>query len=325
MARTLSEHLPIVLLAALYIGAGYGIQRAYHMPGMMSVQFTYPTLTILTVFLSVCLLVIQAIRGKLRAYLNQESIAGFLIIFSLLPPFKCAFASIKQIIPRLHDFSWDKDLMKLDYVLHFEHHPWNLLQPILRNEDIVRFIDTSYILWFPILFSCCILMAWSTRRRLRLQFFMTTLLIWIGLGSILGTIFSSAGPCYYAKVVHEGVNPYEPLMEELTLKHELKPLWAVHNQAGLWKAKHSQSWLPFGGISAMPSIHVAMAVVFALLAWQINRWLGIFMTLYAIIIQIGAVILGWHYAVDGYAGGILTLILWKFVGIFVDHQVTHSR
>ena len=76
----------------------------------------------------------------------------------------------------------------------------------------------------------------------------------------------------------------------------------------------AKEWLPFGGISAMPSIHVAMAVVFALLGMRVNCWLGIVLIAYAVIIQIGSVILGWHYAIDGYVSIILTILLWKLVG-----------
>jgi membrane-associated phospholipid phosphatase len=102
-------------------------------------------------------------------------------------------------------------------------------------------------------------------------------------------------------------------MQTLNELHQFKPLWAVDNQLGLWDAKISNLWLPFGGISAMPSIHVAMATVFALVAWKTNVAFGILFVAYVVAIQIGSVILGWHYAVDGYVSMILTLALWKIV------------
>ena len=38
------------------------------------------------------------------------------------------------------------------------------------------------------------------------------------------------------------------------------------------------------------------------------------LTAFAVIIQIGSVHLGWHYAVDGYIGASLTLAVWFGVG-----------
>jgi membrane-associated phospholipid phosphatase len=93
-------------------------------------------------------------------------------------------------------------------------------------------------------------------------------------------------------------------------------LWAISNQIGLWEAKLHGTWLPFGGISAMPSIHLAMATLFALLAFSVRRWLGIVFIGYVLVIQIGSVILGWHYAVDGYAGILLALLIWYAVNRF---------
>lgn len=51
------------------------------------------------------------------------------------------------------------------------------------------------------------------------------------------------------------------------------------------------------GISAFPSMHVAMAVLFALYATRRSRLAGLLMWAFAAIIMVGSVVLGWHYAV----------------------------
>jgi hypothetical protein len=38
------------------------------------------------------------------------------------------------------------------------------------------------------------------------------------------------------------------------------------------------------------------------------------LTAYAVVIFIGSVHLGWHYAIDGYAGIAGTWLIWKFAG-----------
>ena len=68
------------------------------------------------------------------------------------------------------------------------------------------------------------------------------------------------------------------------------------------------------GISAMPSMHVATAVLLALFGWRYSRQAGIALTLYAVVIMIGSVHLGWHYALDGYVGALGAMVVWRLVG-----------
>jgi hypothetical protein len=70
-----------------------------------------------------------------------------------------------------------------------------------------------------------------------------------------------------------------------------------------------------------------MAVLFALAAWKINNKLGVFFTAYALLIQIGSVLLGWHYAIDGYSAALLTLSIWYLSGSlyrWITEKVTNS-
>ena len=124
---------------------------------------------------------------------------------------------------------------------------------------------------------------------------------------------ASGGPCYYGHFV-DGTNPYEPLFQRL---RELDPdhtLFALKAQNYLWTTNVSGEWGAVAGISAMPSLHVALATLFAILAWQCQRWLGALLTVFAVATQIGSVVLGWHYAVDGYAGALLAYGCWISAG-----------
>ena len=64
----------------------------------------------------------------------------------------------------------------------------------------------------------------------------------------------------------------------------------------------------------MPSLHVGIAVLFALVAGSLSRPLGLILAVYALAIQIGSVVLAWHYAVDGYAGAALAVVSWTAAG-----------
>jgi membrane-associated phospholipid phosphatase len=89
----------------------------------------------------------------------------------------------------------------------------------------------------------------------------------------------------------------------------------------LWRSYASQRELFGGGISAMPSMHVAMSVLMACGGWQLGRKPGWLLTIFAVLIWIGSVHLGWHYALDGVVALGLTLAIWKFSGWLVARFV----
>ena len=323
IASVLNEHLLLVIIVTIYIIAGYLVQFGFHIDKMINIRFNYNLLNILSIFFSLIFLAAQIFRKRFYTYFTAKNLLSFLLVITLAPPFMSTFASFKQVIPIMHNFSWDYQFMKLDYILHFEHHPWEFLRLLLNYPYIIKIIDRFYMLWFPILFLSCLWMAWSQRRKLRLQFFISLCLTWIILGTFLATIFSSAGPCYFAKVINSHPNPYEPLMIRLNEINTSMPLFAIKNQIGIWNAYENHVWLPFGGISAMPSLHIAIAVIFALAGWRINRFVGMLLTVYMLILLIGSVGLGWHYAVDGYVSILLTILIWKVVDKFCDKMFVH--
>lgn len=55
----------------------------------------------------------------------------------------------------------------------------------------------------------------------------------------------------------------------------------------------------------MPALNVAVPFLFALFARGLSQALFVVAMAYAILIWIGSVLLGWHYAVDGYGGAFL--------------------
>ena len=167
----LNEHLPLIIIVAIYFTAGYCVQFGFQIHKMMNVGFSYNLLDIFSIFFSCIFLIVQIIRNKSNTYLNPRNIFSLFFVIALAAPFMSTFASFKQVIPVLHNFSWDYQFMKLDYLLHFGHHPWEFLRMLLNYPYIIKVIDRLYMLWFPILFLSCLWMAWSLRRKLRLQYF----------------------------------------------------------------------------------------------------------------------------------------------------------
>lgn len=262
-------------------------------------------------------------KGRWRAdgsLLAVARVFGSVLTLFTLIHFLYVFSVFKTTIPRLQPFSWDYAFMVVDRVIHLGSHPWLLIHPLVGKPGITQAIDLLYTIWFYLLFLTLLWMALSSRVRLRIQFFISFILIWIMLGTIGAMLFSSAGPCFFHEVTGTP-GPYGPLMDYLKSSgygHSM-PLLAVHNQSLVW-GWYSQGVEPaFGhGISAMPSIHVATAVLLTLAGWQLHRLVGGVLAVYALAVQVGSVHLGWHYAIDGYIAALATLAIWKGVGWYLN-------
>jgi hypothetical protein len=228
-------------------------------------------------------------------------------------PLLIMFAALKPDITLIRPFTWDRTFMTLSSVMGFGRPYWELLQPILGHPPITVFLSVAYELWFPVMFGC---FFWQLTRPVnditRSQYLLSYAFAWFFGGFVLATVFSSAGPCYYDHVV-SGANPYAPLLHYLRETSRQWPVWTVQVQDALWQSYLKGSG-DVQGISAMPSMHLIVAALMALLAWRTNRNLGIIFTAFAFIILIGSIMLGWHYSADGLVGIALGYVFWTVAG-----------
>lgn len=229
---------------------------------------------------------------------------------------------LKSLIPTINSFHWDKKFSDLDKIIHFGYTPWEITHTMFSSPWSSLMINVAYNAWFFVMWGVLIFfLIYKEKLLLRQQFLITFALSWMVLGVILATLFSSAGPCFMELIT--GDTRYVPLMDKLNLQSQyltsidLGRLWALSTQEYLWHEYITSTNSIGSGISAMPSMHVSIAILMALSTYRINKKVGYIFYLFAIIIQIGSVHLGWHYAIDGYTSTILTVILWKIVGILL--------
>lgn len=173
-----------------------------------------------------------------------------------------------------------------------------------------------YSIWFVLIWAYLVFfISYKKNDKLRNQFIITFISCWLVLGNIFAVLLSSVGPCFIY-LLDNNQGQYLDLISILKSHTDiiqnkfLYELAATNSQDLLWQIFSTRSDGVGMGISAMPSLHVSMAVLIALSSFKINSKLGYFMCFYAICIQIGSVHLGWHYAVDGYVSTILTIVLW---------------
>jgi hypothetical protein len=256
-----------------------------------------------------------ALAGSLRGLLPGNAIVRCAYSLVVLTIFMASFLHSKMLIPVLSPFDWDATFSAWDQAVFGGYHPWQLLQPWFSYPLLTRVLDYAYVAWVPgvFVFWCWIYTSPKVPGRLRRQYWIATLLSWILLGIVLATLLSSVGPCFLPQLFPDQAAPYAPLNAYLADLHHRYPL-----SSGLTKEHLLEVWagngMEPGGISAMPSMHNAQAMLFVLAAYRISRGFGHVMLAYAAVIFIASILLAWHYAVDGIIGIIGTLAIWRISG-----------
>ncbi len=252
---------------------------------------------------------IQLWRDLRQLLANRARIVSLALLFPFINLFLQAFAVFKGNIALVHPFSWDETFMRLDGWLHGGRQPWEWLYPLLQSTIATTVVNFVYNFWFFI--SIGVLLWAVAQRRPReeaVRFLLAFLMVWIVGGSFMALVFSSAGPVYYGRL-GLSLDPFAPLMEHLRMVAQSVPVWALETQEMLWRGYQAQD-VALGGISAFPSMHNGQATLIALLAWRFGgmvRWSAV---AFAVLIAIGSVWLGWHYAVDSYAGIAIAVVSW---------------
>jgi hypothetical protein len=246
-------------------------------------------------------------------------------ILAVMPVFSASFTGMKMSIDRIVPFYADPWLSRLDQILHGGLDPWRILAPSLAHPIATSVIDQCYRLWFPVVFVALIYGSFMVKDdRLRLQFLLTYFMSWIVLGNLLAIALSSVGPCYFEAFGGDG--RYRDLLAYLRqVDQDGFRLFAVQIQSDLLYLYRADDFRLGSGISAMPSMHVAVAFVVAIFASRIHRILGVAALGFLAITLIGSVHLGWHYAVDGYVSLLLVPLIWMTSGRIADRLYSRAE
>jgi predicted metal-binding membrane protein len=136
------------------------------------------------------------------------------------------------------------------------------------------------------------------------------MLAWLILGVAAATLFSSVGPIFYERLF--GGGQFTALGETL----EWRGAWmTLTGSDAMWAALASDKPGAIAGISAMPSLHVAISVWIYLTARTMAPRAAPYALGYAVFIFLASVQLGWHYVSDGLAGTAGLLLVWALAGL----------
>ncbi len=238
----------------------------------------------------------------------SKSLPILLALFLFLP----AFSTMKSSIALFNAYSWDPAFIRIDRAIHGAD-PWRLLQPILGYPIVTSAISMAYHVWILLLYVGGIYFAIYERDALlRRRYFIAFFGIWIICGILLATLFASVGPCFVGPLF--GINEFDQQMAYLHEANRHFPVMVLDVQQDLldWY-RHADKGLG-RGLTAMPSLHVAQAFLFFLAMRHKSRRLGVAFGIFALVILLGSVHLGYHYAVDGYVSIAATAAIWWLAG-----------
>jgi len=217
------------------------------------------------------------------------------------------FLPIKYAIPRVVPFWLDQPLAGAERSL-FGADPWLLLEWLLGWAAVP--IDWLYATWLPtqslVLF--CVVLAPPSREKTHAL--IAYVLGWFALGIVAALALSSAGPLFDHRIF--GGTDFAGLREVL---HRRGAMLALAESDAMWASLESGRPTLVAGISAMPSIHVAISAWMALAAGVMARRAAPWAIAYTALIWIGSVQLGWHYFSDGLAGVLGIIAVWLFAGL----------
>lgn len=305
--ETLRTHRLLLAVVLAYVLAGRTLLAITGLDHWWEVRLVHGYLLVANALWACGLAVAAFANARLRRTFTSERVGGGLILLALTPVFIDTFSSLKQALWWLVPFTWDSTLARVSEWVHGGWPAYAWIEPIL-TPSVLRALDTAYILWFLVMLAALIGCAWSVPSSRRLQALLAFTLAWVLIGTGAAALFGSVGPCYVGHLVN-GPNPYALRLARL----QGAALVAPALQADLWANLQAGEWRPYSGVSAMPSMHVAVATWVALWLWpsRLGRCFGL---VFLAVTQVASVALAWHYAIDGYVAIVLTLGVWWMCG-----------
>ena len=259
--------------------------------------------------------------ADIHEILRRPTLLRGVLSLMVLAVFLSAMTSFKSVIPEINPFSWDPVLANVDKAFHCGYTPWNILQSVLGWPIATHVIDIVYGLWFIVMMAFVVWFLFAANNDdLRKRFMISYVLCWTLNGSVCALVFSSVGPVFYSQAYPDLVNPFTALMSYLTEVSREYPSLVLLEKDMLWRLYQQSELSPASGISAMPSMHVSVAMLIFLISLQSKHVIAkIFGGAFLVVIGLGSVHLGWHYAIDGYLAIIVTLGVWKMTD-YLSHQ-----
>lgn len=232
----------------------------------------------------------------------------FLLLLPLVafPAFLVGFTATKSAIPFLVGYSWDSFWANADLLI-FRTDPWRITHLLFGSGSLWLWQWFYTVGWGAAFFFTAAAIPLYASNRFVSTFFCAMFSTWFLGGFVLAYAFSAAGPVF-AHLFDPALDlRFASLRAELANNLGNGPISLTQTYLG--EAVHSHTAVMGGGISAMPSMHLAAAAIY-IIASRGTRWFYPSL-IFWLIIFIASAYFGYHYWIDGLAGAAVAWICWK--------------
>lgn len=259
-------------------------------------------------------------RNFFRSRWREDRLISFFMPFFCFVPLITAYNVFKALYLPSAGFWAGHYIARGERAVLGGHDAWELTHALFSSPWATQIIDLLYHGWFvPMVVGVAVCSYVKPGSRLSSRYLISYLTLWSVQGNLVAYLLPAAGPSLRGFMHPEtktfvALNHVLDTQNSFLLAHGAPGLYSVGYQHGLVALFGQQSVTLGGGISAMPSLHNAMAVLFTCAAWTIGQRAGIVATVYAMLIWFGSIHLGWHYAADGLVAAAFTVMTWIGVG-----------
>jgi hypothetical protein len=224
----------------------------------------------------------------------------------ILPIFLIGYTASKCAIQFIVGYSWDLFFADADRFI-FGDDVWHLTREYLGNSQSQVWEWFYTVGWGGVFFVTANAVALFASRRFVGIYFTAMLAMWLIGGCILAYSFSAAGPVFAGLFHPELAHRFSLMHQALGASLGSGPIGFTQRYLASIVGVHVA--VKGGGISAMPSMHLASTSIYVLAARR-TRFL-VPALLFWLVIFIASGYFGYHYWVDGIAAAVLAVGIWR--------------
>lgn len=299
----------LAILTAIILG-----QMSAVAPGDVYIVYVlaWAAATAVAVLLAMFIDIVRMIPGRLdrplwRAWLQVRSRLGMVIIPALVfPVFVASYTWIKSCIPFLVGYPMERVWADMDHAI-FGEDAWRLAHHWMPDSFAKAWTFFYALVWgYAFVFVGCLVALFAGRRHTA-TYFTAMMLSWLVGGVGLAYLLSAAGPVFAHLTDPALALRFAPLRSELAMLLGGTDI-VLKTQEYLAVSMTQHMAAKGGGVSAMPSMHVATVTIFMLSA-KGTRWIWPAI-LFALMTLFGSVYLGYHYFVDAPVAALVAVASW---------------
>lgn len=235
----------------------------------------------------------SALRTMIRD--DWQQVVTLLLAMALAGINLISFMWLKPLLNVYIPFRADPLLAAMDRMLFLGHDPWTLLSWANVSGAGLFYHPVWFIAIIIALMSAASAKPSPRKSALLLTYFM----LWSVVAPLIHSLMPAAGPLFFERM------GYGPRFANLVPGPETQAVFDW-----LWQCYADGPRYMGNGISAMPSMHVAMSSWVLLVAWvEARRWFPLALAFHLTIVTL-SIALGWHYAMDGIVAGIATALVY---------------